>query len=157
MARSPQRRAHHLAVPGCASLRPGNIERQQAIHQRDVAVSDELASRSEAIGDTDPVLSKLLSIAAWRISPSSDARYAMLTAAALRGTGIITGHAGPVTSVVFSPDGKTLASGSDDDTIRLWGVATGRPIGQPADRPHRRGRFGGVQPGRQDPGQRQQR
>ena len=106
-------------------------QRQQAIHQRDVAVSDELASRSEALGDTDPVISKLLSIAAWRISPSSEARYAMLTAAALRGTGILTGHTGAVDSMAFSPDGKTLASGSSDGTIRLWEVATGRPIGSP--------------------------
>jgi WD40 repeat protein len=43
---------------------------------------------------------------------------------------ILEGHQGAVMSVAFSPDGKTIASGSWDNTIRLWNL-DGMPIGQP--------------------------
>jgi WD40 repeat protein len=38
------------------------------------------------------------------------------------------GHSGNVFAVAFSPDGKYLLSGSDDKTLKLWEVSTGREI-----------------------------
>ena len=43
-------------------------------------------------------------------------------------TSTLTGHTDNVYSVSFSPDGTLLASGSSDDTIKLWDVATGEEI-----------------------------
>jgi serine/threonine-protein kinase len=37
----------------------------------------------------------------------------------------LQGHRGALNGIAISPDGKTLASGSVDNTIRLWDVATG--------------------------------
>jgi len=37
----------------------------------------------------------------------------------------LEGHTGWVNSVAFSPDGNMIASGSNDDTVKLWDVATG--------------------------------
>lgn len=41
---------------------------------------------------------------------------------------LLTGHEGAVTSLAISPDGRYLASGSDDLTIKLWDIGTGRAI-----------------------------
>ena len=40
----------------------------------------------------------------------------------------LKGHTDFITSVAFSPDRRTLASGSWDNTIRLWNIANGEPI-----------------------------
>jgi WD40 repeat protein len=104
---------------------------QQTARQRDIAISGQLISQSEALGDTNPAISRLLSIAGWRIHPSKETRYAMLAAAARPGIAVLSGHTGQVVSVTFSPDGKTLATGSFDHTVQLWDVETGRQIGEP--------------------------
>jgi WD40 repeat protein len=91
----------------------------------------------------------------------------MLAAAARPGIAVLAGGTDPVDAVAFSPDGKILASGGGDPffhrgvlsygEIRLWDVVTHHQIGGTPHRPRRPGEVGGVQPGRQDAGQRQPR
>ena len=38
----------------------------------------------------------------------------------------LTGHAEPITSVAFTKHSKTIATASEDRTIRLWDPVTGR-------------------------------
>ena len=105
----------------------------EAVHERNDALSGKLIAQSgSSLAETNPALAKLESVAAWRIAPSSEqARNAMLNAATLPGIAVLDDKNGAVSSVAFSPDGKILAIGDRDGTVRLWDLATGRQLGSP--------------------------
>jgi hypothetical protein len=86
------------------------------------ALSRQLAAQAMSNMSDQPDLAGLLSIEALNTYDTLEARIALITAQEQR-TQLprdLRGHEGAVTSVVFSPDGKTLVSGSIDGTWLLW-------------------------------------
>jgi len=39
----------------------------------------------------------------------------------------LKGHSGPVFGVAFSPDGNRIVSGSLDETVKVWDIASPQP------------------------------
>jgi WD40 repeat protein len=104
------------------------IQRQSAIDQTQRAQSELLATQAASAADLQ--LKSLQVLESWRLSPSIEARNGILAVANSRWLGLpLTGSSAPVNSVAFSRDGKTLASGSDDATIRLWNTASHHQLG----------------------------
>ncbi|WP_380286398.1 trypsin-like peptidase domain-containing protein [Kitasatospora purpeofusca] len=97
-------------------------QRQQAVAARQVAESRQFAAQSASLIDADPDLAALLAVNAYLASPTKEAAAALRDGAHLPLRHRFS-HTGFTHSVVFSPDGRTLAGAGA--TVSLWDVASG--------------------------------
>lgn len=96
--------------------------REAAARQRDAALSRVAASKAAALHRTDPTLAAQLSLAAYRLAPTAEARDELRRAIPLPYAKRLVGHAGNVNSVAVRPDGRGVVTASHDRTARLWDV-----------------------------------
>jgi len=121
-----------LLIASVAAAAIAAAAARNANQQRTIAISGQLAGESEALDAGDPVTASRLAAAAWRIAPTAQARDSMLDAFAQPDHGVLLVDSGffAVAQVVFSPNGKTLATVGDDGPARLWDLATQTQIGR---------------------------
>src|SRR5262249_804272 len=105
----------------------------KAARETKVAISRQLAVQSLNHLDDQLDLALLLSWEANDFADTVESRGGLLKALQHNPhlTTFLHGHTNVVQSVAFSPDGRTLASGSWDGTIVLWDVASRQRLGQP--------------------------
>jgi serine/threonine protein kinase len=108
----------------------------------DSAEASPTASDQAGLGQTPPV-AKLSPVSDERMAASvfgwmaaKEAEPTLESEPALR-IALLKGHRGWVTTLIFSPDRDTLASGGVDGAVRLWSFSKSRPGDQVLSRAHR--------------------
>jgi WD40 repeat protein len=142
--------ANEARTRAAASARTASLARAEALAERNqaranasaavaaqhaslTALSRQVVLQVGGLTDSQPEIAMLLSVEANRLSNTAAARVALfrLVANDARLTHVLDPQTGAVYGVVYSPDGQMLATAGWDRAIRLWDVATGRPLGLP--------------------------
>jgi len=128
-ARRSARRLRRLAVLltvllVTAAAATGYAVRAQrtATHQRNIALSQKVAQQATALRATNPALATQLSLAAYRLAPTPEARGGLLSTFATPYATRLTAHTDNVNAVAYTADSRTLVTAGNDDTARLWDI-----------------------------------
>jgi hypothetical protein len=126
-----------LAVLLIAALVAAGVAFQQratAQRERNTAIFNQIIAQADRLHSTDVSPAAQLDLTAYRMRPTPDLYTALVTTGNTALSTPLAGHTDAVGAAVFSPDGYILATGSADQTMRLWNVADPThptPLGQP--------------------------
>ncbi|ACU75752.1 transcriptional regulator, XRE family [Catenulispora acidiphila DSM 44928] len=103
-------------------------QQAEATRQRDSAISRQVAIEASKVRSTDVTLAEQLAIAAFRISPTPDARGALLDSWSTPAATRVFTKASVVQSVAVTSDARTMATSGAGGLVQLWGLTDpGRP------------------------------
>lgn len=130
--RARRRRLTTVALAGllAVSLVAGGLavwQRQETARQRDILAAKQAAAEADRQRTVDPSLAMLLSVAAWRVSPTQPEVRSSLTAS-LQQHETAVFHDPPVKGAarrVLSRDGRTLVSAGEGG-VNVYDVRTGK-------------------------------
>ncbi|GAA3043862.1 helix-turn-helix domain-containing protein [Actinokineospora globicatena] len=108
-------------------------QRADALAERDLAISRQMALRAADLRATDPAPAARLALAAYRIAPTAEARSALLTAAAGPVVGRVRASPGTLAAAT-NGTGEVLVTGDIAGFVRVWRVGDGghlRLVGEP--------------------------
>jgi WD40 repeat protein/transcriptional regulator with XRE-family HTH domain len=96
---------------------------------KNTAQSREVAIEADQVRGQSAGLAAQLSLAAYRITPTAEARASLLESSGSPAEARLTDSAGVVEAVSLSPDHRVLAVAGADGTLRLWDLARpGHPV-----------------------------
>ncbi|MFC0106074.1 nSTAND1 domain-containing NTPase [Kibdelosporangium aridum] len=146
-SRRRTRRLHQLlAVLAVLTLLTGTMtvvaleQRSRANEERDRAISRQIAITANRLRDGDPALAAQLSLAAYRIAPTTDARSSLIASSGAPMVTRMVRPGGTRQVIAVSKDGKLFASAGasdvadSDTTVLLWDLSNPqnpRRVGEP--------------------------
>jgi WD40 repeat protein/transcriptional regulator with XRE-family HTH domain len=92
------------------------------IEQRNLAISRKVASEATALRAVNPTFAGQLSLAAYRLVPTVEARSSLLGSWAAPHATVVTSGAELTATLALSPDNRTLATTTRSGAVRLWDV-----------------------------------
>jgi WD40 repeat protein len=97
--------------------------RDNATGARNTAQSREVAIEADQVRGENASVAAQLSLAAYKITPTADARASLLESSGSPAEARLIDSTGVVQAVSLSPDHHTLAVADADGTLRLWNVS----------------------------------